>query len=328
MTNAVEEFLEHASYESVELGNIVENTSLDELVAAVLNRQDCILYGPPGTSKTHMIDELSTRLEDAGKLGEYQIVQFHANYSYEDFIEGIVPDVKEGGFRFAKGSFFEFCGKAKNVEKNDPEKICVFVIDEINRANVTSVFGEVLNLIENKGSRVISTPKQHLPFCIPQNVVIVGTMNTADKTLSKLDFAFRRRFRFLAVNPSKTILHEMISQKSFSSDFDITVDLYVDCFEIINTKIITHPLLGKNLALGHVLWTKKESGVYEKSDIGRIFRETIFPQIENYCGANKDVLGSLLGPALRDKIIYGYAISDDEIIDFLKGLANSKVRGE
>lgn len=87
-----------------------------------------------------------------------------------------------------------------------------------------------------------------------------------------------------------------------------------------------NPLLGKNMTLGHVLWTKKNDNTpYTKKDIGRIFRETIFAQIESYCGSNKDALGNLLGIEIRDKILYGYEISDEEIISYLNGLKNSKV---
>lgn len=80
------------------------------------------------------------------------------------------------------------------------------------------------------------------------------------------------------------------------------------------------------MTLGHVLWTKKnDDSPYTKKDLGRIFRETIFAQIESYCGSNKDALGNLLGPELRDKILYGYQISDEEVINYLSGLKNSKV---
>ena len=323
MPNYVEEFLQHAAYEEVDLRDKVANTTIDQVVEVVLKKQDCILYGPPGTSKTYMIDNLSEKLSD--KLGLFEKIQFHANYSYEEFIEGIVPDVDKGGFKFETGVFYNFCQKASEEQYQD--KICVFVIDEINRANVTAVFGEVMNLMEDKGRRILKTAKQQLDFCIPSNVVIVGTMNTADKTLAKLDFALRRRFRFLPVYPSSDILHTIISASSFSESLEISIKDYIDCFNILNAKITRHPLLGKDLTLGHVLWIKKDTSLepYTKEDIGRIFRETIFPQLESYCGSNRDVLGSLLGPKLRDKIIFGFEISDDDVIEFLSGLKNSKV---
>src|SRR5699024_5812249 len=211
-------------------------------------------------------------------------------------------------------------------EEQYKNKICVFVIDEINRANVTAVFGEVMNLIENKGERKVKTSKQQLEFIIPKNVVIIGTMNTADKTLAKLDFAFRRRFKFLPVYPSSDILHKLVSINSFAESLQITIKEYVNCFNILNAKINKHPLLGKDLMIGHALWIKKEKDItpYTIEDIGAIFRETIFPQIENYCGSNRDILTSLLGPDLRDSIIYGFEITNQEVIEFLLGLKNSQ----
>ena len=322
MPDSVQQFLDHASFQGVSITNEIANTTIDELVEVVNNHQDCILFGPPGTSKTYMIDHLKEKLGDA--IGMFKMVQFHSNYSYEEFIEGIVPDVDKGGFKYEKGVFFEFCVDAQSIDRN---KLCVFVIDEINRANVTAVFGEVLNLMEDKESRKLLTAKTHTEFYIPSNVVIVGTMNTADKTLAKLDFAFRRRFRFLSVFPSKSELYKMIAAVGFAPEIGLSVDEYVTCFEVLNTKIIKHQLLGKNLTLGHVLWTRKSamSAPYTVAEIGRIFKETIFPQVENYCGSNRDVLGTLLGTELRDKIIYGYVISDEDVINFLQGLKNSKV---
>lgn len=230
------------------------------------------------------------------------------------------------GFQWAGiKTVFDFCVEAAKDENKD--KLCLFIIDEINRANVTAVFGEVMYLMENKGKRTLKTPKQKLDFTVPENVVIVGTMNTADKTLAKLDFAFRRRFRFMAVYPSDTTLHLMLSQAGFDTNVGISIEDYVECFRILNAKITKHPLLGKNLTLGHVLWVRKNDLItsYSREDIGRIFKETILPQIESYCGLNRDVLNSLLGPKLRDKLIYGYDIADDEIIDYLSGLKNSRL---
>ncbi|WP_028257504.1 McrB family protein [Veillonella montpellierensis] len=322
MPNKVEQFLQQAEFSAVSIENKIENTDINQLVDVVLGRSDCILFGPPGTSKTFMIDSLADRL--GNNLGLFKIIQFHTGYSYEEFIEGIVPDVDKGGFKYESGVFLNFCIEAAKNEYKD--KICLFVIDEINRANVTAVFGEIMYLMENKGRRSLKTSKQKIDFIIPQNVVIVGTMNTADKTLAKLDFAFRRRFRFLAVYPSDTVLHTIVSKASFAPELDLTIEEYVDCFNILNAKITRHPLLGKNLTLGHVLWIRKNDMItpYTKEDIGRIFTETIFPQIESYCGFNKEVLGALLGPKLRDKIMYGYSINCDEVIEFLSGLKNSK----
>lgn len=323
MPNAVEKFLSHAAYEAVESDNKTVNTSMDHFVETVKKGFDCILYGPPGTSKTYMVDQLKDALGDA--VEQMEIVQFHAGYSYEEFVEGIVPDVTNGGFKYENGSFLQFCLDAQ--AKGNPEKLWLFVIDEINRGNITAIFGEVLNLMENKGKRMIQTPKQKINFVIPPNVIIIGTMNTADKSLAKLDFALRRRFHFLTVYPSPETLNVMVSKCGFSSDVGITIEDYIACFNVLNAKITRHPLLGKEMMLGHVLWTKrgKDTSKYTEEEICSIFRETIFPQIETYCGSNRDVLANLLGTTLRDKLVYGYEISNSDIIEFLSGFKNSQV---
>lgn len=322
MPNAVEQFLAHAAYEPIVARETVATTTLDQFVEIIKEKHDCILFGPPGTSKTFMIDHLSDALGD--QLGMLEVIQFHAGYSYEEFIEGIVPNVETGGFKYESGAFLNFCLRAKDVAD---DKLCVFVIDEINRANITAVFGEVMHLMEEKGVRKIITPKQKIEFTIPSNVIIIGTMNTADKSLARLDFALRRRFHFLAVYPSDEVLHEMVSSCGFDESIPFTVDEYVTCFNVLNTKIAKHPLLGKELMLGHVLWTLRnhKDTPYDAKDICSIFRQSIFPQIENYCGSNRDVLAALLGVQLRDKLIYGYTITDNEILDFLSGLKNSQV---
>lgn len=323
MGSSVEEFLNQASFNTTDDINCLYSIELKDLVKTVKRHEDYILYGPPGTSKTYMINSLKKELE--AELGLFTIVQFHAEYSYEDFIEGIVPDVETGGFRYNSGVFLDFCKNAQQEQFKD--KICLFVIDEINRANVTAVLGEVMYLMEEKGKRILKTPKQNLEFIIPPNVVIGGTMNTADKSLSKLDFALRRRFRFLPSFPSARLLHLIVAKVSFNQAVGLTVEDYVNCFNILNAKITKHPLLGKNLTLGHVLWCRKNISElpYSREDVRRIFTESILPQIESYCGANSDVLGYLLGPSLRDKLLYGYLITSDDIINYLLSLKNSKV---
>lgn len=155
MSDSVKEFLEQAEFEEVDMRNSVNSASLNQIVDTIKNKKDCILYGPPGTSKTFMVDSLAKELGE--KLGMIETIQFHTNYSYEEFIEGIVPDVASGGFKYETGVFFDFCNQASNTEFNN--KTCVFVIDEINRANVTAVFGEVMYLMEDKGKRHLKTSK-------------------------------------------------------------------------------------------------------------------------------------------------------------------------
>ena len=256
----IDEFLKRAEYYTVENPNTFDNTDLTKLIECILEHNDSILFGPPGTGKTYLIDCVKDEIDKLNKLGLFQEIQFHSNYSYDDFIEGIVPDVKTGGFEYRKGIFFTFLEKAKQIQLEDKNKICLFAIDEINRADITSVFGEIMNLIEDKGKRQLTTAKTHTEITVPSNVVIIGTMNTADRTLSKIDFALRRRFKFLAVYPNEQALYEMIAENGgIDSSVGITLEEYIKSFNVLNTKITRSPLLGKNLTLGHVLWVRKSA---------------------------------------------------------------------
>lgn len=324
MTDLIKELMDHTAYQ-VKVEHKINTISIDVLEKKITNLKDVILYGPPGTGKSFMVDSVMRRLGE--KFGHTKKIQFHSEYTYDDFVEGLVPKEGEGIFEYHSGAFFKFC---EEVEKTDPDlkKIHPFFIDEINRANITSVFGEVLYLIEDKGIRTLATSKRNIPFTIPKNVIIIGTMNTADKSLSRLDFALRRRFSFLPVYPDDNVLREVVLSMGFSEDLEskITIDSYVDAFNSLNAQINAHPLLGKDLTIGHVLWIPKVESVRSitEEDIGDVFREYVFPQLESYCGSNKEALGVLIGPRLRDSIVFGKYISDLEVLAYLNSQKNSQ----
>ncbi|MCM3382138.1 McrB family protein [Shouchella rhizosphaerae] len=325
----VEKYLEYTEYD-YETSDVLVNSTLADLTDKINKGQDFILFGPPGTGKSYLVDQLHNSLP-INKRGLVETIQFHSEYSYDDFIEGLSPQ-KDGGFKYENGVFFNFCDRINrlNMEaEHNKEKVNLFIIDEINRANITATFGEVMYLIEDKGIRTSLTAKSKSIFVIPHNVVIVGTMNTADKSLARLDFALRRRFRFLPINPNSAILKEIILKKGFDSRLDsqLSIDEYVIAFEKLNNKIRHHPLLGKELTIGHMLWVPKfkVSRKISLDDIEEIFLEIVFPQVQSYCGSNTETLSSLLGPQLRDALVYGNRISVSSIIALLKSLQNNKV---
>lgn len=168
---------------------------------AIQRKQQAILYGPPGTGKTHLAQHLARHLTSNGD-GFTELLQFHPAYAYEDFIQGLRPQPTPDGhirYQLVPGRFLTFCHKAQ--QHQDP---CVLIIDEINRANLARVFGELMYLLEYRHTSVPLASGGHLT--IPPNVIILGTMNTADRSIALIDHALRRRFAFIPLQPNPHIL--------------------------------------------------------------------------------------------------------------------------
>jgi hypothetical protein len=195
-----------------------KDTSIDEAllhswVSATNRKKQAILYGPPGTGKTYLAHRLARHLLSEGD-GFQEIVQFHPAYTYEDFIEGIRPKQgKNGGLDYpvVAGQFINFCEKARKRQDT-----CVIIIDEINRANLAQVFGELMYLMEYRDNNV-TLPSGRI-FNIPNNVRILGTMNTADRSIALVDHALRRRFAFLPLYPNLSGLRQFHADTSFAVD--------------------------------------------------------------------------------------------------------------
>ena len=168
---------------------------------AIERKRQAVLYGPPGTGKTYMAEALAKVLIGGGD-GFWEVVQFHPAYAYEDFMQGIRPRTsREGGLEFVMvpGRFLDFCRKAQG--RSDT---CVLIVDEINRANLSRVFGELMYLLEYRDAAVPLAGGGM--FRVPVNVRIIGTMNTADRSIALVDHAFRRRFSFLELRPRDEVL--------------------------------------------------------------------------------------------------------------------------
>ena len=184
--------------------NIPEST-LEQWIAAIERKGQAILYGPPGTGKTYVAKRLARFLSESGGGGLVQTIQFHPAYGYEDFIRGIRPrtdeETEELRYEYVSGAFMSFCEKAEQMGE---ETRGVMIIDEINRADLARVFGELMYLLEYREEKVrIAGGKE---FAIPLNVRIIGTMNTADRSIALVDHALRRRFAFLELKPDYDLL--------------------------------------------------------------------------------------------------------------------------
>jgi 5-methylcytosine-specific restriction protein B len=188
--------------EDAKHGLFMSEEKLDRIVGLLWRKRNIILHGAPGTGKTFVARRIAYLLMEQVDASRAPMVQFHQSTTYEDFIQGYRPDGK-GGFILKNGTFHDFCRRALLA----PDKPFVFIIDQINRGNLSKVFGELLMLIEaDKREAKFAMPLTYSTaaddtFFVPPNVYLIGTMNTADRSLSLVDFALRRRFAFIELEP-------------------------------------------------------------------------------------------------------------------------------
>lgn len=185
--------------------------SIEELSEYLLQRKYIILQGPPGTGKTHLAEKIAESIKGDGKITYYKTIQFHASTSYEDFVHGLKPDISSNQliFREHKGPLLESIEEAKEAQSENKGYLLVI---EINRGDLAKILGEAIFLLEPNEERTIKL-KSGKEITMPQNLYIIGTMNTADRTIAILDFAIRRRFAFIDVWPSNELLRKILDEK-------------------------------------------------------------------------------------------------------------------
>ncbi|WP_242048886.1 McrB family protein [Planktothrix sp. FACHB-1365] len=207
----------------------IDETELQRWVNNINRKGQIILQGPPGTGKTFIAKKLAEHFTK-GRDGFSEIIQFHPSYSYEDFIQGIRPRTENGQLTYdlVPGRFLEFCKKAKSYDDT-----CVLIIDEINRANLSNVFGELMYLLEYREEK-INLAGSHEPFKVPENVRIIGTMNTADRSIALVDHALRRRFSFIKIAPNYTILKRYHENEEINFSIDQLIQVLQDINKMIN----------------------------------------------------------------------------------------------
>lgn len=292
--------------------------SFDLALYYILKNQPIILYGPPGTGKTKLVYDIKQKLEEDDKIGKFENVQFHKKFTYEDFVEGFSPN--------ATGSFEKKDGIFKNFCKNPSDKpVDLFLIDEINRAEITTTFGELLFLIEDRKLRSVQTSHFNDKFTMPPNLSLVGTMNTADRNIAILDFALRRRFVFIPVFPDYNVLLKLISEFGFTFE-SFTPDQYVKAVKIINKRISKNRLMGRNMQLGHaMLIPTLQNGAITETDIINMFNYSLLPQLESYCGYGyEDQLATLLNPNVAEKYLNNKQLNFNDIDGLIRDLDNEK----
>jgi 5-methylcytosine-specific restriction enzyme B len=278
----------------------------------VLNRKgQVILYGPPGTGKTYwselaavdlaalwncgqrftqLNDVDRTRVFGSGLDAFVQFCTFHAGYGYEDFIEGFRPALIDGTLHFERrdGLFKHLCEMAAR----NPARRYYLIIDEINRGDIPRIFGELLTLLDKpKRGSSVTLPLSTHAFLVPTNVLVIGTMNTADRSIALLDTALRRRFGFLELLPDATVLGDTVIMGIPLGPWLTAVN------QSVATQIGRD---GRNLQIGHSYFLNGGRPIQDFPQFSRIIQEDILPLLEEYCYDEWETLERILGPRLVD----------------------------
>ena len=246
----------------------------ETLVNVLKMKKNIILQGAPGVGKTFTAKRLAYSIIGAKNPDRVQMIQFHRSYSYEDFIEGYRPT--ENGFTIKKGSFYKFCKLAEDDDEND----YFFIIDEINRGNLSKIFGELFMLIE-KDKRGIELQLLYSDenFSVPPNVYIIGMMNTADRSLAMLDYALRRRFSFFTMKPGFNTIGFQTYQDSLKSD---AFKKLISCIKQLNSKIAADISLGEGFCIGHSYFCGLTAKTATVRTLTSIIEYELIPLLKEY----------------------------------------------
>lgn len=246
----------------------------ETLVNVLKMKKNIILQGAPGVGKTFTAKRLAYSIIGSKNPDRVQMIQFHQSYSYEDFIEGYRPT--ENGFTIKKGSFYKFCKLAEDDDEND----YFFIIDEINRGNLSKIFGELFMLIE-KDKRGIELHLLYSDenFSVPPNVYIIGMMNTADRSLAMLDYALRRRFSFFTMKPGFNTIGFQTYQDSLKSD---AFKKLISCIKQLNSKIAADISLGEGFCIGHSYFCGLTAKTATVQTLTSIIEYELIPLLKEY----------------------------------------------
>lgn len=266
-----------------------------------------ILYGPPGTGKTYWAERTARDLAASSAFGKpfaeldaaqqsrvtdhyVRLCTFHPGYGYEDFLEGYRPELSNGqmAFVYRDGIFKQLCEAAQA----EPNRDFYLIIDEINRGDIPRIFGELITLLESdKRGKEVLLPLSGRPFAVPHNVYLIGTMNTADRSVALLDTALRRRFGFVELMPNYSLLEDTVVE-------GIPLGPWL---EALNRQIVEH--VGRdarNLQIGHAYLMQNGKPITSFSHFVRIVREDLLPLLQEYCYEDYQTLEEILGPGLVD----------------------------
>ena len=266
-------------------GLFLPRASFADILELLRRKKNLVLQGPPGTGKTFIAERLAYALMGENAPERVTRVQFHQSMAYEDFVQGYRP--KPGGsgdasFALQSGAFMHLCDTALQ----SPDDLFVLLIDEINRGNLSRIFGELLMLLEADkrdprwGLTLTYEPNRDVRFHVPPNVYVIGTMNTADRSLALVDYALRRRFAFVPLKPAfgqdafRTFLAARVG--------DGTAKRWCTAFEVLNARIRSDASLGAGFEIGHSYLCGAPSGEEAESWFDAVLKYEIRPLLEEY----------------------------------------------
>ena len=259
------DFLSDVYMESEEYANLVD---------LIRTKKNVILQGAPGVGKTFAAKRLAYSMMGVKDQNRVMMTQFHQSYSYEDFIMGFRPS--EAGFELKKGTFYNFCKKAEIDSDNE----YFFIIDEINRGNLSKIFGELFMLIESdKRGIQLQLLYSDEKFAVPKNVYIIGMMNTADRSLAMLDYALRRRFAFYEMRPGFET--EGFREYRMALENDKFNNL-IHCVESLNAVISADDSLGDGFCIGHSYFCNLTAETITDRKLSGIVEYELIPLLKEY----------------------------------------------
>lgn len=246
----------------------------DKLSGILRIKKNIILQGAPGVGKTFVAKRIAFSMMGVKDVERVMMVQFHQSYSYEDFIMGFRPSTD--GFELKRGAFYNFCKKAEIDGDND----YFFIIDEINRGNLSKIFGELFMLIENDKRGVsLQLLYSDEKFSVPKNIYIIGMMNTADRSLAMLDYALRRRFAFFEIKPGFTTDGFREYRMSLENE---KFDKLIACVESLNNVISNDESLGDGFCIGHSYFCNLLPDTIDDQVLSGIVEYELIPLLKEY----------------------------------------------